>query len=136
MNVSAELNSWGLSSYLTSYVVKIRLLEDLIECAQKCIIRPDATVERELALMRRLQQQTWEDIQYFLEERDKQRWRTWDNPRNLSYKKPQVTFEDQPYSEDVAALSKKSTKVSNALRMWIELLQDMDREMKIHVLMA
>ena len=50
-----SLNIWGLSSYVISYTIKCRVLEDLIDCAQKCKIRPDASVERELYLMRRFQ---------------------------------------------------------------------------------
>ena len=39
-----ELNMWGLHSYLISYVLKCRVLEDLIDCAQRCKLRPDAQV--------------------------------------------------------------------------------------------
>ena len=33
---NASLNIWGLSSYIISFTIKCRVLEDLIDCAQKC----------------------------------------------------------------------------------------------------
>ena len=103
-DLNAELDSWGFNSHVISYVIKVRVLEDLIECAQKCTIKPDVPVERELALMKALAKQTWEDIQYFLSERDKQKWRTWDSPRLVTYKKPAVTFDDGPSMMDSLAI--------------------------------
>ena len=52
---NAELNIWGVSSHVISYTIKCRVLEDLIDCAQRCKVRADATVERELKIMRKFQ---------------------------------------------------------------------------------
>ena len=40
--------------------------------------------------MRRLQAQTWDDLSYFLEERNKFPWRTWDAYNTEKYKKSDV----------------------------------------------
>lgn len=90
MERSAEFNIWGFNSHIIAHVVKCRVLEDLINLAQKRAIRPDQEVERELWLMRMLQKQTWQDINYFLKQRNQDKWRTWDNPRNLNYLKTSV----------------------------------------------
>ena len=87
MEVAAEFNIWGFNSHIISHIVKCRLLEDLIDCAQRCLLRPDALVERELNLMRMLQHQTWEDLHHFVGERDLLPWRTWDNPAHPRFKK-------------------------------------------------
>ena len=73
---------------IVTNLVKVRLLEDLIECAQKQKIRPNVTVERELYLMRYFQSQTEKDVRNYLEDRDKDKWRTWDNPRKVTFIKP------------------------------------------------
>lgn len=39
-----EFNGWGFHSYIISYVVKCRILEDLIDCAQSCQLKPDVQV--------------------------------------------------------------------------------------------
>jgi len=54
-------------------------------------VKPDAEVDRELFLMQHLQRQTWKDINYFLKERDKENWRTWDRWRNTKFRKPAIS---------------------------------------------
>ena len=55
MDRSAEFNIWGFNSYVVSYVTKCRVLEDLVDCAQRNVLKPDAESERELHLLRLLQ---------------------------------------------------------------------------------
>ena len=51
---SYTLNTWGITHMIITTLVKVRLMEDLIECAQKQKVRPNVTIERELYLMRYL----------------------------------------------------------------------------------
>lgn len=87
---SYTLNTWGITHMIITTLVKVRLMEDLIECAQKQKVRPNVTIERELYLMRYLQSQTEQDIKVFLNKRDQDKWRTWDNPRKVSFVKPET----------------------------------------------
>ena len=82
---------WGLSSYFIQLIMDIRIVEDLIDLAQRQRVRPDATVEREMYLMRYLQYQTQKDVRVFLRDRDREYWRTWDNPRLVGFVKPDAT---------------------------------------------
>ena len=82
-----EMNTWGLQSDLFAIILKCRLLEDLIDAAQRTKLKADKDAERELQLLKLLSKKTENDIHGFLEARNKQRWRTWDNPRDLSYNK-------------------------------------------------
>ena len=51
-------------------------------------IRQDAKLLREMDLMRRLRDQTWEDLRYFVIEREKKPWRNWD--KHGFYYKPEL----------------------------------------------
>ena len=86
-----QLSVWGLSSYFIQLIIDIRMLEDLIDLAQRQRVRPDAAVEREMYLMRYLQYQTKKDVRVFLRDRDREYWRTWDNPRLVGFVKPDAT---------------------------------------------
>ena len=65
-----ELNAWGLNSHCIAMTLKIRTLEDLIDCAQRCKLRPDKDVQRELYMMQILRDRIWKDINNFLDKRD------------------------------------------------------------------
>ena len=41
MEINASFDSWGFQSYIISHIIKCRLLEDVIDCAQRCLLRPD-----------------------------------------------------------------------------------------------
>ena len=66
----AELNSWGLNSYCIALTLKVRTLEDLIDCAQRCQIKSDSDVQRELMLMTMLRDRLWKDVNTFLDKKD------------------------------------------------------------------
>ena len=87
---------WGLHSHIIELVLKCRVTEDLIDCAQRCLIRPDGEMHQELALMTRLRDQTWADIREYIQRRGPDKWRTWDNPRDLHFKKPVLHDDGDP----------------------------------------
>ena len=64
---SQRLSLWGLNSHVIQYVLDIRILEDLIDLAQRHKMRPDATIEREMYLMKYLYYQNQKDLNVFLE---------------------------------------------------------------------
>ena len=43
------LSAWGLHNYFVSYNVKIRMMEDLVDKAQRFKLKPDVFLEQEIA---------------------------------------------------------------------------------------
>ena len=99
---SYTLNTWGINHMVITTLMKVRLLEDIIDCAKKQKVRPDVTMERELYLMRYLQAQTEKDTRNFIQERDSDRWRRWDNPRRVDFVKPDA--EENPDEEKIRTI--------------------------------
>ena len=64
------------------------MTEDIIDLAQRVQIRQDGKLIKEMNLMRRLRDQTWEDLRYFVIEREKKPWRVWD--KHGFYYKPEL----------------------------------------------
>lgn len=83
---NVQLNTWGLNSVVTEVKLKIRLTEDVIDCAQRLEIKADARTERELSILTRLRDRTYDDIRYFINEREKKHWRLWDHYGGHMYK--------------------------------------------------
>lgn len=65
------------------------MTEDLIDLAQKVKMKPEAHIQRELDILKMLRDQTYEDLYYFVQEREKHPWRAWD--KKGYYYKPEVT---------------------------------------------
>ena len=61
------------------------MTEDIIDLAQRVLVKQDGKLEREMDLMTRLRDQTWKDLQVFVREREKKRWRNW-QVRGFNYK--------------------------------------------------
>ena len=136
MDQSAEFNIWGFNSHIIAHVIKCRLLEDLISCAQKRSIRPDREVERELRLMEMLQRQTWEDINTFLKNRNRDRWRCWDNPRNVNYNKTNIHgFSEAAHDNQTIDFEQlqRSAEDFKVLRNYEATLSQLESEQKTHV---
>ena len=53
------------------------MTEDIIDLAQRVLVKQDGKLEREMDLMTRLRDQTWQDLRVFVREREKKRWRSW-----------------------------------------------------------
>ena len=69
---------WGFGSYIVEYRLKIRMTEDIIDAAQRLEVKPDAKTQQELDVLRKLRDRTYDDLKYFIEEREKHPWRVWD----------------------------------------------------------
>ena len=54
------------------------MTEDVIDCAQRLEVKADAKTQRELELLTKLRDRTYDDINYFIQEREKKPWRVWD----------------------------------------------------------
>ena len=59
---------------------------DIIDLAQRVQVKADKRSLEEMEIMKKLRDQTWEDLRYFVVEREKKPWRNWD--RNGFYYKP------------------------------------------------
>ena len=53
------------------------------------LVKQDGRLIKEMQLMKRLRDQTWEDLRYFVIEREKKPWRNWD--KHGFYYKPEIT---------------------------------------------
>ena len=49
-------------------------------------MKADARTERELSILTRLRDRTYDDIRYFINEREKKHWRLWDHYGGHMYK--------------------------------------------------
>ena len=62
-----ELDTWGFTSYFVSHILKVRALENLIDCAQRIKYRgPDENLQNELVLLKQIRDQTFFDVKYVL----------------------------------------------------------------------
>ena len=86
MALRSQYFTWGLTDLVIQFRLKIRATEDLIECAQRLQVRADDKTERELAILKQLRDRTYEDIRFFVNEREKKIWRLWENYGGLNYK--------------------------------------------------
>lgn len=124
---NAMLDTWGVQSHVVTYTIKCRLMEDLIDCAQRCKIRPDAQVERELYLMRRLRDQTWDDLTYFLREREKYPWRTWDSKKlDLNFRKEDLLIATFP--DAYRSSLDPDGKEAKVMDLWYEWLTQLEMD--------
>ena len=57
--------------------VKVRMTEDIIDLAQRMQVKPESKLKAELELMTKLRDQTYEDLKFFVIEREKKPWRNW-----------------------------------------------------------
>ena len=64
------------------------MTEDVIDCAQRLQVRSDAKTKRELDMLQMLRDRTYDDLKYFIAEREKRPWRVWD--KHGFYFKPPV----------------------------------------------
>lgn len=74
----AEFDTWGFNNHLIEYRLKVRMTEDIIDCAQRLLVKSDSKTQRELNLLKMLRDRTYDDLKYFVEEREKKPWRVWD----------------------------------------------------------
>lgn len=68
---------WGLHNHIVGLQIKIRATEDLIDCVQRFIVKSDKKTEKELKVLKLLRDRTFDDIRFFVSERDKRIWRSW-----------------------------------------------------------
>ena len=54
------------------------MMEDLIDKAQRYKLKPDVLLEQEIAELTALRDQTFKDLQEFVQNREKSHWRNWD----------------------------------------------------------
>ena len=82
-------------------------MEDLIEKAQRSHNQPtNVERSREVERLRRLRDQMFDDVNEFVRQREKYRWRQWDKQRDSSYDK-EFVGERASY-----ALTKRMLKVA------------------------
>ena len=58
-----ELSQWGFNSHVISYRIKVRMMEDIIDKAQRYRLQPNADLEFEMWKMKILRDQTFEDLE-------------------------------------------------------------------------
>ena len=62
------------------------MTEDIVDLAQKLHLKPDKTLEEKMERMKRLRDQIYADLYYFITEREKVHWRNWDHAFMGNYK--------------------------------------------------
>ena len=86
MALRSQYFTWGLTDLVIQFRLKIRATEDLIECAQRLQVRADDKTERELEILKQLRDRTYDDIRFFVNEREKKIWRLWENHGGSNFK--------------------------------------------------
>lgn len=76
---SEELDSWGLHNYVIELQIKCRMTEEIIELAQRLHLKPDKALEGRMDRLKRLRDQVYQDLHFFITEREKVHWRNWDH---------------------------------------------------------
>ena len=71
LNRKFEFNTWGFHNYIISYRIKVRMTEDIIDCAQRLLVKSDEKTERELGILKLLRDRTYEDLNTFVQKREK-----------------------------------------------------------------
>lgn len=46
-----EISTWGLHNHLIEHRLKIRMTEELVDCASRLLVEPDERTERELKIL-------------------------------------------------------------------------------------
>ena len=80
-----DFDTWGFHDHIIQHRLKIRMTEDVIDCAQRLTVKADARTQRELELLTRLRDRTYDDIKFFIIKREEKPWRVWDR-YGISYK--------------------------------------------------
>ena len=80
-----EFNTWGFHNHIISYRIKMRMTEDIIDCAQRLSVRSDEKTKRELGILKLVRDRTYEDLHTFVQRREKQPWRVWDKCHVFGY---------------------------------------------------
>jgi hypothetical protein len=65
------------------------MMEDLIDKAQRLHTQPNDLLEQEMLQLKKLRDQTFEDLQDFVKQREKNPWRNWDKWRVVNKQKIQ-----------------------------------------------
>jgi len=86
MTIRKEYFTWGLTDVVIQFRLKIRATEDVIECAQKIAVKADVKTENELVILKQLRDRTYDDIHFFVNEREKKHWRLWDKHGGRMFK--------------------------------------------------
>ena len=73
------------------------MTEDIIDCAQRLAVKADAKTQKELNLLKMLRDRTYDDINYFIREREKKPWRVWD--KHGFYFKPDLVNRGLNYKQ-------------------------------------
>lgn len=81
INRKMEFDTWGFHNYIIAYRVKVRMTEDVIDCAQRLQVKPDQRTEKELGLLTMLRDRTFGDLHMFVRNREKRLWRNWHGGR-------------------------------------------------------
>ena len=72
-----EYDTWGWQNHIMATQVKVRMTEDIIDLAQRMQVKPESKLKAEMELMTKLRDQTYEDLKFFVTEREKKPWRNW-----------------------------------------------------------
>ena len=59
-----------MNNHVIGMTMKIRTLEDLIDCAQRCQLKPNSEMEKELEMMSLFRDRIWKDVHNFLDKRE------------------------------------------------------------------
>lgn len=82
-----DLSQWEVTHLLVTFKIKVRVMEDLIDKAQGVKdYKSDEEAKLELERLQQLKDQTFQDLQDFVREREKHHWRNWDKLKDTDSK--------------------------------------------------
>ena len=87
-----DFDTWGFHNHIIEYRLKVRMTEDVIDCAQRVSIKSDIKTQRELTLLKYMRDRLYTDLRYFIAKRETKPWRNWD--RSGFYYKPSLENRD------------------------------------------
>ena len=117
------LSQWGFNNYVISYRVKVRMMEDLIDKAQRLRQQPNKVLEDEVSRLKILRDQTFEDLHDFVKQREKNPWRNWDKWRVINKQKIQYV-DIQSENALKAAIQQEFIEIGKATRILTVLEED------------
>lgn len=115
------------------------MTEDIIDCAQRLLVKSDEKTERELGILKLLRDRTYEDLNTFVQKREKQPWRVWDGRHVYGYGhdfKPSLEALELSYFEIGQKIDKNLHALSILEKVYTKLRADIPTYNTINTIMV
>ena len=115
------------------------MTEDIIDCAQRLLVKSDEKTERELGILKLLRDRTYEDLNTFVQKREKQPWRVWDGRHVHGYGhdfKPSLEALELSYFEIRQKIDKNLHALAILEKVYTKLRADIPTYNTINMIMV